>query len=397
MKNFMIFLLALVFSLSTVTACGDNTEETQNEGGSDSDLEASDDDSATESDTDTETENAEKDDPCKDCGNGEICCDGKCTVPNECGGCAEFEFKLGDPCGADDDCLFGQWVCSGPENLRCDSDLKDTQFDDALCSMNIDKWCLDQNMIEHLTGVWVQELYLSADANVPVVNDVKSATMKYVRIEIVEKDGHLVLKDMLPCAMETHITEGDAISKTIKTYFPENFLTRFFYAGPHQLKTPLACFDISGTPDNFNFQMNRWYEMRGAHIYDEDGNFILDVETEMITSNDDPRIFDHSEDGRPGSTFEIQSSIASGFVWGVIMNFMELTVINGSGTSLSGTVDWNEISHTIDSSHYLFKAERTTTARPDESSFKMVKLDEPLSCEEIEPILEELFPEKMIP
>ncbi len=281
-----------------------------------------------------------------------------------------------------------------PDPEECDpytSDLEDTQFDDALCSMNIEKWCLEEEVVEYLKGVWVQELRLVADAKVPVVNDITTTTMKYVRVVISEEDGHLVIREMIPCTMETLVTEGNAIAKTIKTTFPRKFMTHFTYHGPQDLKEPLPCLSFSGTLENFNLRFNKWYEMRGAYYQGEEGTTPFDIETEMVTDSDDPRIFDQDEDGRPGVTFEIQSSIASGLIWGVIKNFMELTVINGSGTQLKGPANWDEVNHIIDVSNILFAGDRTINARADRSSFKMVKLEEELSCEEIVPMLKDLF------
>jgi len=262
---------------------------------------------------------------------------------------------------------------------------------DGLCAVNIEREGISTDMTAHLKGIWVQELSLVADAKVPVVNDIVTTTKKYVRVEIIEENGFLVLKEMMPCDMNTYVTEGNAIAKTIKTTFPRKFKEHFTYFGPHHLKTPLKCFTVSGTPDNFNLKFNKWYEMRGAYFQGENGTDPFDLETDMITSSDDPRIFDHDEDTRPGHTFEIQSTIANGLIWGVIKNSMELAVMNASGTKLFGPANWGEVNHIIDVSNSLFAGERIINARPDKSYFKMVKLEKELTCDEIVPKLKELF------
>jgi len=243
---------------------------------------------------------------------------------------------------------------------------------------------VDPALKEHLVGFWAMKLELFADAIVPVVNEIVTRTDKIIRMELVEKEGKLYVdwQKAEVCHMETVVTEGNDIAKSITTYFPPKFTNNFFYIPPEDLKKPKEQIAISGTPDDFSFTMNKWYEMRGAYFQGENGTQPFDIETEMISDKNDPRIFDHDEDGKPGHTFQINSTIASGLVWGVIKNFMEIAV-TGSGERMEGSVQWGEEEVVIDVDNPLFAGERTVTARETGNTAVMVKIDSAKTCEQI--------------
>lgn len=229
-------------------------------------------------------------------------------------------------------------------------------------------------LVTHLAGVWAQKLELFADANVPVVNEIVTRTDKIIRMVFKEEGGKAVIDSIQTCYLETKVTEGNAIAMGITTYFPEKFRNNFFYIGPGDLAEPKDDLEYSGTVDNFSFKMNRWYEMRGAYYQGEEGTVPFDIETEMVTGKDDPRIFDQDEDGKPGETFEINSSIASGLIWGVIKNYMEITSTSGANDRIEGTVLWNEVEVVIDADNALFKGDRTVSARAVGNTMIMKKL-----------------------
>ncbi len=259
------------------------------------------------------------------------------------------------------------------------SDLSDDQADDVVTDEILsDEDVVVDPLVEHLVGVWAQKVELFADGNVPVVNEVVLRTDKIVRIVIKEQNGKAVLAEVpQTCYMETVIVEGNAIAKTITTYFPEKFRNYFFYIPPEELKDPKPTLEYSGTPDNFTFRMNRWWEMRGAYFQGENGTTPFDIETEMITETDDPRIFDHDEDGKPGQTFEISSSIASGLIWGVIKSYMEVTSTSGSDIWIEGTSLWQQYEMVIDTDNALFAGERTIQPHTDGNTMIMKKLPDP--------------------
>ena len=248
-------------------------------------------------------------------------------------------------------------------------------------------------LVQHLVGVWAQKVELFADGNVPVVNEVVLRTDKIVRIVIKEEGGKAVLESRpQTCYMETVIVEGNAIAKTIKTYFPEKFRNYFFYIPPEELKDPKSTLEYSGTPDNFSFKMNKWWEMRGAYFQGENGTTPFDIETEMITDKNDPRIFDHDEDGKPGQTFEISSSIASGLIWGVIKSYMEVTSTSGAGDRIEGSSLWQQYEMVIDVDNSLFAGDRTITPHTEGNTMVMVKpADQTMDCAAIDAQKDTLF------
>ncbi len=243
---------------------------------------------------------------------------------------------------------------------------------------------VDPALNGHLVGFWAMKLELFADAIVPVVNEIVTRTDKIIRMEILEKEGTLYVdwQKAEVCHMETIVTEGSAIAKSITTYFPPKFTANFFYIPPEDLKEPKEQTSVTGAPDNFTFAMNKWYEMRGAYFQGENGTVPFDIETEMIEGPEDPRIFDHDEDGKPGHTFQINSTIASGLVWGVIKNYMEITMV-GSGERMEGSVLWGEEEVVIDVDNPLFAGERIVTARETGNTAVAVKIDEAMTCEQI--------------
>lgn len=265
----------------------------------------------------------------------------------------------------------------------------DIKTDDLLTDADV----VVDPLVEHLVGVWAQKVELFADGNVPVVNEVVLRTDKIVRITIKEEGGKAVLASVpQTCYMETVITEGNAIAKTITTYFPEKFRNYFFYIAPDELADPKDDFEYSGTPENFSFKMNRWWEMRGAYFQGENGTAPFDIETEMITETDDPRIFDHDEDGKPGQTFEISSSIASGLIWGVIKSYMEVTSTSGTGDRIEGSSLWQQYEMVIDVDNPLFAGDRTITPHTEGNTMIMKKLpDQQMDCAGIVESQDELF------
>ncbi len=249
-------------------------------------------------------------------------------------------------------------------------------------------------LVQHLTGVWAQKVELFADGNVPVVNEVVVRTDKIVRIVIKEEGGKAVLASVpQTCYMETVIVEGNDIAKTITTYFPEKFRNYFFYIAPDQLADPKDDFEYSGTPENFSFKMNKWWEMRGAYFQGENGTTPFDIETEMITDKNDPRIFDHDEDGKPGQTFEINSSIASGLIWGVIKSYMEMTSTSGAGDRVEGSAQWQQTELVIDTDNALFGGDRTIVPYTEGNTMVMVKVDAAMDCAAIDEQKDTLFAE----
>jgi len=247
---------------------------------------------------------------------------------------------------------------------------------------------------EHLAGVWAMKLELYADGTVPVVGDILTRTDKIIRMEIKEKGEGKVTADWQHaevCHMETVVTEGNDIAKTITTYFPPTFTNTFFYVPPTELAEPKEQTVISGTPAEFSFAMNKWYEMRGAYFQGENDTEPFDIETEMITDKEDTRIFDHDGDDRPGHTFEINSTIANGLVWGVIKNVMEITSISGAGKRVEGTVQWAEEEIVIDTDQPIFEGERIVTARKSGNTMVMVKIDGSKTCDDIMDEQETLF------
>jgi len=237
----------------------------------------------------------------------------------------------------------------------------------------------------HLVGVWAMKLQLFADATVPVVGDVVTRTDKIIRMTVKKEEEGKVYADWQNaevCHMETFITEGNDIAKTITTYFPPKFTANFFYVPPTELKEPKEQTTISGDPNDFSFTMNKWYEVRGCYFQGENGTEPFDVETEMITEKNDPRIFDHDDDGRPGHTFEIKSTIANGLIWGALKNFMEITG-TGTGNRITGSVLWGEEEVVIGTDQPLFEGERIVTARTTGNTMVMVKIDASKTCEKI--------------
>lgn len=248
-------------------------------------------------------------------------------------------------------------------------------------------------LVTHLVGVWAQKLELFADATVPVVGDIVTRTDKILRIPLEEQNGKVVMDmgKVQVCFMQTFVTEGSAIAKGIVTNFPPKFTSNFFYVPPTALKEPLDQISIAGTPDNFSFKMNRWYELRGCYFQGENGTAPFDIETEMITEKNDPRIFDHDEDTRPGHTFEIKSTIANGLIWGAIKNYMELTSTSGAGDRIEGVAQWNEVEVVIGTDNPLFDGPRTVTAHKDGNTMVMVRVDASDDCAAINAKKDTLF------
>ncbi|HNT28097.1 MAG TPA: hypothetical protein PKH10_07960 [bacterium] len=279
------------------------------------------------------------------------------------------------------------------DNAVTDETVTDETGDDILNdNEQPDEDMAPDPLVQHLVGVWAQKVELFADGNVPVVNDVVLRTDKIVRIIIKEEGGKAVLADRpQTCYMETVIVEGNSIAKTITTYFPEKFRNYFFYIPPEDLKDPKPALEYSGTPDNFSFKMNRWWEMRGAYFQGENGTTPFDIETEMITETDDPRIFDHDEDGKAGMTFEIKSSIASGLIWGVIKSYMEVTSTSAVNDRIEGSSLWQQYEMVIDVDNPLFAGDRTIQPHTEGNTMVMVRIDPADDCAAINEKKDTLF------
>jgi len=279
------------------------------------------------------------------------------------------------------------------DNAVTDETVVDETGDDVLSDgEQPDEDMTPDPLVQHLVGVWAQKVELFADGNVPVVNDVVLRTDKIVRITIKEEGGKAILAERpQTCYMETVIVEGNSIAKTITTYFPEKFRNYFFYIPPEDLKEPKPALEYSGTPDNFSFKMNRWWEMRGAYFQGENGTTPFDIETEMITGKNDPRIFDHDEDGKAGMTFEIKSSIASGLIWGVIKSYMEVTSTSGVNDRIEGSSLWQQYEMVIDVDNPLFAGDRTIQPHTEGNTMVMVRIDPSDDCAAINEKKDTLF------
>jgi len=296
--------------------------------------------------------------------------------------CGNGEIDEGEPCDGDaQDCTVINSAYVGG-NAECKSDC--SGYNTATCALD--------PLVSHLVGVWAQKVELFADGNVPVVNEVVVRTDKIVRIVIKEEGGKAVLSERpLTCYMETVIVEGNAIAKTITTYFPEKFRNYFTYIAPEALKDPKPALEYSGTPQDFSFKMNKWWEMRGAYFQGENGTQPFDIETEMVTDKNDPRIFDQDEDGKAGETFEITSSIASGLVWGVIKSYMEITTDSASGERAEGSAQWQQTEMVIDTDNSLFAGDRTIVPHTQGNTMIMVKVDAAMDCDAIDAQKDTLF------
>ena len=260
----------------------------------------------------------------------------------------------------------------------------DTQYPDAFetsadlnegseVAMGLEVVPDDSYSTKNISGSWASLQVVSTIANAPVIGNVGTLSIALVRWEIEQVDDGSIAVEQDACQLAL---ESD--SEFVKMLIPEPFVDSIVtYQKPGTI-------DLSVDPPVLNIPMHA--EVHGAVLTD-------DMNDEMPTSADDPRVVDADGDGKPGLSVYV-SGIIDGALYVVQRN---LTSINGvvfAPDHMEGLMGFAQEQNVLGSDNPLLADNPPTSSvdpDPDASYFIARRIPASWDCATIVINQEELF------
>lgn len=222
-----------------------------------------------------------------------------------------------------------------------------------------------------LTGRWAQIQVISAIENVPVLG------------EIVNRMGVLLLLDIRQEGKALRATETvchmwmSSSSDQLDIVFPPGF--------SRALSGAERTGSIQGSGEDAAFQLDRLRIIKGVKLSDP-------VREALPEEPDDPRVTDEDGDGKPGLTVRSEG-LVSGNIYLVQRSWNRLVGAVRKNGSISGRIEWGSERRVVEADSFLLKLDPDSRPHPDpeKSAFRMVRVDEKMTCSELASQSRDLF------
>lgn len=222
-----------------------------------------------------------------------------------------------------------------------------------------------------LSGSWAKKVVMTSVSDPPVVGEVTSKTITYLRYDIAQDDRNLQV-DPETCDVSIR-SDGS----TVDTVLPEAFVDalpdrrrsgRLLETG----ETPVLAFD-------------RHYTVLGAQLREP-------TEERLPDSPDDSRVIDADGDGHPGVTVRVEGMV-EGSIYVVQRAWDQYRASVRDTQRIVGEVDWKVDQNVLDANSAFLQSQPPTEARPDhpDSHFEMVRIGSDVECSEILERRDDLF------
>ena len=238
----------------------------------------------------------------------------------------------------------------------------------------------EEEIESNFAGTWAQKIIFRSQSSAAVAKNVPSVTMRYLVVEIRKNEkGEFDFFKKGDRICRTDNRTGDTALTFGVVHFNEPFSklnTVFFHWKPKDIpgQENVPYLEIGKADGGYTFRLNKDYELRGAKMEDPS--------TEpMVTDKNDPRIFDHDEDGHPAFTVGF-----NGFANGDMYYVQRLShIVTGKLVAegrIEGNIEWweDQFSHP-DTPNKTLSMQKTTVTNTEKTVFQMIKVDDSMDCE----------------
>ena len=215
-----------------------------------------------------------------------------------------------------------------------------------------------------LSGSWAQKQIQTSVSEIPVIGQVESKTVAYLRMDI-SQEGEQITIDARPCwiKIESEIEQ-------VKTVVPAEMLDAI---GTYKLKAQLR----PNKKNQWEFYQPPTVTVLGAKLKQK--------WTEKLPSTPaDPRVFDADRDGNPGVTVRV-FGLMDGAIYLVQRSWSELTGVLSSKNDIRGLVRWRTTQSILDATRGPLKSNPGAAPHPDakKSWFAMHRVDPSTTCQDV--------------
>ncbi|MFP4600676.1 MAG: hypothetical protein ACLFVJ_20640 [Persicimonas sp.] len=216
--------------------------------------------------------------------------------------------------------------------------------------------------VPDLEGVWVQKLVTTSISDAPLIGEVTSRTTTFQKMRITQAGTKLVLTEQ---ACDVQITSDQG---AVKTHVPDPFVEHMnVVERPGELRKRDSGYYLYAPKKTKHFGVRP-----------------LDDGEEVPTSKNDPRVFDQDKDGHPGMTIRL-SGLLSGELYMAQQSWDQLwgkVLTNGQ---IAGPVKWQTDQKVLERKGRIVGEMSSSTPHPDpdQSYFRMVRVDANTTCDEI--------------
>jgi hypothetical protein len=219
-------------------------------------------------------------------------------------------------------------------------------------------------------GVWVQKHVTTGVCKVKLIGSIISQTTSYKRVEVAQSGDQLEMTEQT-CDMDIRTNRG-----SVRTHVPDALV--------ESMEPVRRSAKLKPRGEGYYLSAPRATKVLGARLDD--------VGDKLPSKASDARVFDQDGDGHPGITVNLNGALDADVylvqrswdqLWGKLMS-------NGQ---FAGRVKWKNEQVSLGSTSRIVG--RLPTIKPhsdaNESYFRMVPLDEDLSCDEIARQKDKLF------
>lgn len=213
-----------------------------------------------------------------------------------------------------------------------------------------------------IEGVWAQKLVTPTVTDVPVVGEVISQTITFQRIEVAQSNAKLELTE------ETCSVDIESNQNTVRTVVPDRFV--------EHIETIEREAELRRRDDGVYLYAPKATKFFGVELDDSDA--------ELPDDPNDPRVIDQDRDGNPGMTVEVEG-LMSGELYLVQRSWDALWGKFVDDDRLGGRVEWNTDQVVVERSGRVFGeiSESNPHPDPEQSYFRMRRVDESTDCDDI--------------
>lgn len=221
----------------------------------------------------------------------------------------------------------------------------------------------EPNPPPEMGGVWVQKQVQTSVAKIPVIGDIESKTVSYLRMNV-SQQGDSVTIEAEPCWVKI-----DSEIEQVKTVIPAEMLDAI---GRYQLRGK-----IRANGDEWEFYQPPTVSVLGAKL----GKAWTD---RLPVDPKDPKVIDADKDGKPGVTVRV-FGIMDGEIYLVQRSWSELKGTFLSDDKVRGLVRWRTTQSILDATRGPLKDDPGAKPHPDarKSTFELTRVDQKTTCQDV--------------
>ncbi|QDG54142.1 hypothetical protein FIV42_26390 [Persicimonas caeni] len=216
--------------------------------------------------------------------------------------------------------------------------------------------------VPSIEGVWAQKFVTTSISDPPVIGTVTSRTISFQKLSIEQNAGKLTISET-PCDVRV-VSDQNAVETTI----PDQFVD---HMGTFERDGRLVRRDDDiylYVPKHLKF-----YGVRSSLGTDE-----------LPRSKGASAVYDQDKDGHPGVTIRL-SGVLSGELFVIQRSWDDLRGKLLSNGEFAGHIDWHTDQIVLEKTGRIFGEMEAAKPHPDkkQSYFRMVKVDDSTTCQEI--------------